>query len=560
MNDPGERQRPLLGEEGSGDIGNDESAAPPSPLPLPAPATGRLVTNHLNLMYMLAAGLVMPPSGFGDKYYRDTLADFPGWIPVFIDGRPRKAPHPPRRAIDLAAKEAGHLRPVIVEIDLEGLQGPVQVLGEGGWGGRRLDEGVAPGDRLLLLPAPLPVSRIRTIVFRSVHDKKETVADAEERSNVPVRGFSLKAQKSWFSSRSPRLEWPPADGPEDRPAASIAAAFAAGGVLAALQDHANSGDLAVQACRAAFDPGSEPPDDPMFRHLPEWLRGERLEAEGPPRSSGQMFQGAVDRLVERRNDPAGGKPGNAKTTRSGCATRSHTGPRDVLVDFLTQAAGQLEDARRKGALALANTLESLGGGLGGGSISEMLAEHETPLARAMVLFFLRERTADLDDIFRAYGQLGDRDKLAAAVLFGARDGWLRLPTDLRGSPEIRCAVTHRMAALVHRIDETGFDLGPMPDRVVPLRERFSTPEPWGKREERAALLLARESKWDCIRSHVTLRSGDYRMRIARGAVRIEFKGEAPVSSSVAAADLLDHLARERIRPKLEAKVRELLGG
>ena len=37
-----------------------------------------LVTNHLNLMYMLAAGLVLPSSGLGEKYYRDTLESCPG--------------------------------------------------------------------------------------------------------------------------------------------------------------------------------------------------------------------------------------------------------------------------------------------------------------------------------------------------------------------------------------------------------------------------------------------------------------------------------------------------
>ena len=42
------------------------------PATVRAPDSGLLVTNHLNMMYMLAAGLVMPPAGFGDKYYRDT--------------------------------------------------------------------------------------------------------------------------------------------------------------------------------------------------------------------------------------------------------------------------------------------------------------------------------------------------------------------------------------------------------------------------------------------------------------------------------------------------------
>ena len=540
MNDPGERQRPLLGEKGSGDSGNEALKAP-SPPSLSAPATGLLVTNHLNLMYMLAAGLLMPPSGFGGKHYRDPLADFPGWIPVFIGGRPRKPHPPPRGAIDLSVEEAGHLRPVIVELDLKELRGPVQVFGEGGWSGRRLEEGMAPGDSLLLLPAPLPISRIRTIAFRSVGDKKETVADAEERSNVPLRDFDVRARKGLFSSRSSKLEWPPTGGPEARQVDSLAAAFAVGGVLASLQNFASGGDLGVQVCRASFDPGSEPPDDQMFRFLLAWLRGERLAAEGPPRSSGQMFQGAVDCLVAQRRNSEGGKP------------------RDALLGFLEETAGRLEDDREQRALALAKTLESLGGGLGGGRISDVLAEHKAPLARAMVLFFLRERTKELDDIFCSYPQLGERDRLAAAVLFGARDGWLGLPLGLRVVREVGVAVTHRMAALAHRIDGSGFDLGDAPARVRPLRERFSTPEHWSKREERAALLLARESKWDCIRSHVTLRSGDYEMRIASGAMRIEFKGEAPVSSRVAPADLLDHLARERIQPKLEAKVRELLG-
>ena len=55
-----------------------------------APNVGYLVTNHLNLMYMLSAGLVMPPSGFGEKYYSDTLERFPGWIPLLSTRCPER--------------------------------------------------------------------------------------------------------------------------------------------------------------------------------------------------------------------------------------------------------------------------------------------------------------------------------------------------------------------------------------------------------------------------------------------------------------------------------------
>ena len=40
------------------------------------------ITNQMNLMMILAAGLFMPQQGFGDKYYRDLLQLFPGWIPL----------------------------------------------------------------------------------------------------------------------------------------------------------------------------------------------------------------------------------------------------------------------------------------------------------------------------------------------------------------------------------------------------------------------------------------------------------------------------------------------
>ena len=72
------------------------------------PDSGLLATNHLNLFYMLSAGLLLPPAGFGGKHYHDTLDSFPGWIPLFL-GRPS------RRAISESTAEAPHLKPVLVE-------------------------------------------------------------------------------------------------------------------------------------------------------------------------------------------------------------------------------------------------------------------------------------------------------------------------------------------------------------------------------------------------------------------------------------------------------------
>ena len=53
------------------------SKKPNAPNP---PRPWYLVTNHLNLLYMLAAGLVMGPSGFRGKHYVDSLGAIPGWF------------------------------------------------------------------------------------------------------------------------------------------------------------------------------------------------------------------------------------------------------------------------------------------------------------------------------------------------------------------------------------------------------------------------------------------------------------------------------------------------
>ena len=183
--------------------------------PANAPGSALLVTNHLNLMYMLAAGLVMPPEGFGGKHYRDPLADFPGWIPLFVDKAPREA-------IEASTSEAGHLRPCIVEIGLSQLSGRVTAVGESGvLREMHFPDQIEGTERAILVPAPLPTCWIRSIIFRSADDKRACEADAGDFGNVPLGGFQAQDQQAAFDKGA---EWFLAAGRRtpgaDRPAAS----------------------------------------------------------------------------------------------------------------------------------------------------------------------------------------------------------------------------------------------------------------------------------------------------------------------------------------------------
>ena len=516
------------------------------PAPAKAPGSGLLVTNHLNLMYMLAAGLVMPPAGFGGKHYRDTLECFPGWIPLFIGKAPGEA-------IESCTREADHLKPVIVEIGLSGLSGDAIAFGEDGPGERRFPEQFDGAERLLLVPAPLPVSRIESIVFPSAEEKRACEADAGDFGNVPLKDFKLQTRRSLFT-KAPDTPWPPGEGPPER-TAPLQGPLAAGGVMAMLLRFANLGEQAVRACRAAFDPddgdATRPADDhPILAGLETWSRDGTASPPAPAdsgtdrvglqnASQARLFWEAVERLVEWRN------------------TGSAGGAEEVLIAHLAAAVDGLDSRLQAGVGKLHDTLVSLTG-LADATAGELFERHDTPLAHAMTLFFLRRDCADLFDYDS--DRLAEPDWLAAAILFGIRDGWMNLPLRLRAGRALSDAVSHRMARMSHRMAGTGFDLGPAPARVRPLRELFGDGSTWRSREKSAALELVRARKWDCVHTRISLGPGEYTLTVKGGSAYIDLPGEPGISPEIDRDRFFESLAGTRLDHETEAKTRGKLGG
>jgi len=518
------------------------TSAPASPT---APATGLLVTNHLNLMYMLAAGLVMPPAGFGDKYYADTLGCFPGWIPLFVGSVPGEA-------IESATREAGYLKPVIVRLDLSRLSGRVTAMSADGVEPLDFPHRLTGSERVILVPAPLPTSWIESITFQSVDDKRGCEADAKDFGNVPLEDFKPRKFSKALFARAPSAQWPPAEGPPKR-TVPLQQPLAAGGVMAMLLRFANLGEQAIRACGIAFDPDESPPGaadgHPILAGLGSWIGG---EAATPPASTdtemdriglqnasqARLFWQAVERLVAWRDV---GPAGSAE---------------NVLIDYLATAADGLDPRLQAGVRKLHDTLESLTG-LSDATASELFERHDTPLAHAMTLFFLRRDCADLHDY--ASDRLAEPDWLAAAILFGVRDGWLDLPLRLRGGRELSDAVSHRMARLSHRMAATGLELGEPPPRIRPLRELFGDGSTWRAREKSAALALARAQKWDCVHTRIGLGAGEYRLVVTAGSTSIEVPGEPRISPEVDRDRFFELLSGARLDHATEAKVRKELG-
>ena len=492
----------------------------------------KLVTNQRNLLYMLAAGMAMPPRGFGHKYYQDSLSIRPGWIPLY---RPRV----PAEAIRHATSEGRASVPCLAGFHLDRLRGRIQAAGENGkFREIAFPDELAAGDVTLFVPAPLPISWIESIEFRNSKDISGCRMDAKDFENVPLSNFTLRTNAKALDGDK-GLAWPPEIGDLEDFDRSPDVPLACGGALAVLAHLANRSDRLVDFCRWAFDPDEDAGSatDAMLRPLGEWRRtGQIGEAAELP---AKVFWGAVNRIARARSEPDKGDPVG------------------VLLAYLEEQKARLDEKFADRLVKLANDLKSLSG-LSDKTVTEIFERHPKPFSRAMNLFCLRGSSAEF--LRFRHPALTVDDYAAAAILFAARDGWLGLPVGLRDLPGLWPAVVDRMAQLAHRIAGSGIQIETASPRPRPLRELLLPGESgWNARQRAAALELSKRMKWVCIRTTVSLGKGEYRVRVDGQGVHIDLDRDVDaVRAEVVTESFLQRLGEQIMSRRDEEDIRKIL--
>lgn len=486
-----------------------------------------LVTNHQNMLYMLAAGMVMGPAGFRGKHYSDPLSVLPGWIPLLRD----KAALP-AGALDQATRERRHLLPCIASFDLSELSGPVRMLSREG----HMRDLASPtarkrkGDLAVMLRAPLPMILLSSISFRSPEDRQAFASAARDVSNVDLSPHRLEVAEALFSTTT-EATWPPTllqgqllDAGSDNPPAL---GQALGGVLAMLYYGANRGTLGLAAFRlgtgAARDQDNDLAcSDPILAELPAWLKCGEISGQADTRA--RLFWGVVRALVTAQ-----------------LQARPQTSV-EVALAYLEHQLALLQETALRARLE--RLLAALRGclGLGGGTVTELLESHEGTLSRPLLLFCLREHCMDLLEF--SHPLLTEAEYVLASVLFGVRSSWLQLPSELR-VPGLSAYVSYRMADVERRKQAEHLALE-APPRPQPLRELFTSQRgEWNGRQQEVALELARKCGWnDCIRTRVTLAGSDFPERFERKGLQVVLPGRVKsVTEEVDRATFLRRLGQ-----------------
>lgn len=500
-----------------------------------------LVTNHMNMLYMLAADMVMCPAGFRGKHYSDSLNISPGWIPLFRD-----TVKIPDEVVNHATAERKHLLPCIASFDLSALSGPVRMLSRDGE--TRNVSSIAARKRKddigILIRAPLPMALLSSISFRSSEDKRAFEDAANNVSNVDLSYRRVEVSESMFATDTV-LSW--LRGPIQAEATNDdnfpAFGQALGGAFGMLYQLANRSDHGLAAFRLATGCAqAEEKDiarsDPILAELPNWVEGAEISSQADTRA--RLFWGVVQSLVtaqthERRQSPV-----------------------DVALEHLESQLELLHEIEFKPRLErlIADMRDCLG--LGGGTITELLERHKGSLSRPLLLFCLREDCTDL--LGFSHPLLTDAEYVVAGILFGVRDGWMHFPKELR-DPGISEYVAYRMADAEHRSQGDDFTLG-TPPRPKPLRELFtSVGGKWNDRQKDLALQIARKCNWgDCIQTRITLAEGDYPHDFKRKDLQILLPGRVTaVAEEVIMAAFLCRLGQWAfVDPKIKSEVRDIL--
>jgi hypothetical protein len=492
----------------------------------------RLVTNHLNMMFMLSAGMIIPPTAFGKKYYLDTLSFVPGWIPLF----PEKLS---QLAIQHSVSEQAHLKPCYIEFNLKETRGPVKLLKFGRWVDANFPDDVMGDEEVMLIPAPLPVSLITEIVFSSKEDKTYCEKDAKNFFNVPLADYVTKASSTPFKKFNSGSWWFYKDGlNEHQIDLTIADAF--GGVIALLSQLSNQDDTAI-AVSKAFNVAA--PDEALINSFSMLFGAHQIfypltqdtELAG---ASGVLFKELAQAIINHRTSL---KSGSSK---------------DVVMAVLENSNDRQQGVARQAGERLIEDLKHIVQ-LPDKTLDELLQLHQKPLPRSLILFFMCNSAEDLLEL--RSNQLTGYELCGAAILLGISEGWMRMPAVVRARNGLNIKVPAFMANLSLKRSNTAFSFGKLPERPRSLRDLFLQ-FPFDKTTNQAALFIARTCKWPCIKTRIKLGKGDYQLSIDGSGVSLVLDGDVKaVEAEIDHEHFLKSLSAAKDMPqKVEHETRKIL--
>jgi len=363
-------------------------------------------TNTDNLRMIIAQGLISSPNGF-KKYYADVLELFPGYIPLFRN----------RVQADILSSvtsEVEGLTPCIIEFDIKKIEGLAKTISDSQLVDVCLKDIDKENSDLLLLLAPIPLSCISKVIFKTIADKKAFDDDAELYSNVPINTLKLhytKIDQKLFEAKPDMTDYLISKLKSmDFNLTNIIdynKIYAFGGMLANMFYFSKNGTKSNEAfLSCSLDKKVLDNDD--YSYIINYFDGSKKLDSGNP-----LYNSIVDIAVKSKDF------------------------KEEIIEFLESDSKTLN---------IANKLKSFEA-ISDKPVSEEFSEAKTLLGKVLLMLFHRENTEALMeyslDIFT------EEDYLTFAVIFGIRDKFIKVPKFVREFRDLQNFISVKMANYAH---------------------------------------------------------------------------------------------------------------
>ena len=369
-----------------------------------------LPTNTINMRMIIAQGLIASPNGF-KKYYTDVLDILPGYIPLFKNEIQTDI-------LNYCISERDNLTPCIMEIDIKDITGKVNIINDDNELISIDIEDIDENINIIFVLAPLSFICIKQLLFASDTDKKQFIDDASNRSNVILGDLSLQsrsADKKVFQHQNSTLDDISIDRIKniqiDLKEVDYKKVYSFGGMLFNLFYYGKNGYLSnntFHTCASFNHTAMDDKDISLILNL-FFNNNESSEIETTEKIYSNLIKVATNNKEFKES----------------------------VIDFL------LDDDKTK---TFANRLQAFET-KSEKPISEEFKEAKTNLGKLMLMVFLRDDTDSLIDYPAEI--FNEKELLSFAILFGIRDGFMKVPAFIREFKGLQNFISLKMAQFVH---------------------------------------------------------------------------------------------------------------
>jgi len=376
-------------------------------------------TNTENLKMIIAQGLISSPKGF-QKYYKDLLEILPGYILIF------KNKIPPEM-LKYVTIEDNTLRQCILEIDIKNIvAGILFALSDGKWVEVSISDIASSTSVIFLIPAPMPLSSISKVIFKTIKYKHSFEDDAKLYSNVPISEIKLhytKTDEKLFNPK-PNITDISINSLKNIELNTLmdnayTKTYAIGGLLANLFYFAKNGQLSQKILDVWFlDKKSDNIED---YGLFEYLHNNKDLPEYDLKS--KIYAKILEYLVISKDF------------------------KEDIINYLQADPDPIMEKIAKKLINFDNMSEK--------PFSQEYIEAKTKYGKMLLMLFYRDDTESLIEL--QLDVLKEEDYIVYGMLFAIRDKFIQIPKFIRGYNGLQNYISAYMANYYHKGSNTGIE-------------------------------------------------------------------------------------------------------